>query len=227
MKLVFGGGLWPLGWEVGFVEAPFAVVMDDLRTWQRGYGARTRERRLPRENLLAHLAKLTPLQVPALRQLVVETSGGWTAHISNDVFGTSGPEAHLSSRLGCRSVTARHIPADQYPYPSTQLELFGPDGPPPLHYVRTISCGIYDSGRWSFEESGERQPFERTVSYDTKVVRERFTRDLLLRYLEALGIHADDPDFYGRAVLVEERRRVRSRSATIDEARREHRSALA
>lgn len=33
MNVLFGGGWWPLGWEVGFVEAPHAAVVDAFTEW--------------------------------------------------------------------------------------------------------------------------------------------------------------------------------------------------
>jgi hypothetical protein len=45
---------------------------------------------------------------------------------------------------------------------------------------------------------------------------------MLLRYLAALGIDADEPDFYGEAVLVQDRWRLARRwRAPLEQARKE------
>ena len=125
--------------------------------------------------------------------------------------------AELSRIAGTRGVLAGHIPQEQYPYPATQFHLFGSGG----DYVRTIDCGVFDSGRWSFEAYGTEQPFEELDAYGSRHVRDRFTRPMLLRYLSALGIDADITSSYGPAVLVQARFVRVGWRATLDEARAE------
>lgn len=84
-----------------------------------------------------------------------------------------------------------------------------------------IDCGLFDSGRWSFEARGQEQPFEDPEAYGSKAVRERFTRPMLLRYLSALGIDADTASDYGAALLIQQRLVRVAWRATLDEARAE------
>jgi len=167
---------------------------------------------------------LQPLQTPPQRELVVSTSGGWTAHFDNSLLGGDSVSwvGHLSRLFDCRGVIATHIPRGQYSLPATQFELLGPNGEKPLRYVRTVSAGIFDEGHWRFEAYGDEQPFEEVEAYSRRLVRERLTRAMLLRYLSALGVEADEPAFYGDGVLVERRVRFRSRTMTLDEARRDY-----
>jgi hypothetical protein len=79
------------------------------------------------------------------------------------------------------------------------FELLGPDGQPPLNYIRSITAGIFDSGRWLFELHGESLPFEEPAAYDARRKRDRFPRPMLVRYLGALGIDVDDTEIYGCA----------------------------
>jgi len=97
----------------------------------------------------------------------------------------------------------------------------GPKGKPPLFYIRTITAGIYDEGRWRFEARGEVQPFESVDSYSARRIRDRFDKDLLMRYLRSLGIRADEPSFFTSATLFEESNPGRRWSATLEEARRQ------
>ena len=87
--------------------------------------------------------------------------------------------------------------------------------------MRTIDCGVFDSGRWTFEARGTEQPFEELEAYDSQRVRDRFTRSMLLRYLSALGIDADEMSAYGPASLVQARFVRVSWRATLEEARAE------
>ena len=54
-----------------------------------------------------------------------------------------------------------------------------------------------------------------------RLVRDRFQRGLLIEYLRALGIHADDPGWFGDGVLFQERARWERRTKTLEPARRD------
>jgi len=195
-----------------------------MEAWNRRRGRRWAPKSLGDAPLRDQLMALAPLQMPARREIIVGTTGRWTMHASNSRFGgdSVGWVGHLSGVLKCRGVAAHHVPPGQYPYPSTQLELFGPEGKPPLHYVRTISAGIYDEGRWKFLVSGEVQPFEEVERYRARRIRDRFDRELLVRYLGALGIRADDPGFFTAGCLIEEEGGTEHQwTATLEQARME------
>jgi hypothetical protein len=218
-RVVFGGPLSPVGWKVGLLEAPFAEVERAHRGWLdelAGWVLRFRVKPLGPAPILDHFARLDPLQTPPKRQLVVANGASWTAHFTNDHLGGDSVSwvGHLSQVLGCRGVLASHIPVGHYPYPATQFELLGPDGEPPLYYLRTVSAGVFDDGRWEFEAHGPVQPFEEPDR--------RLDRDLLLHYLGALGIEADDPAAYGEGMLVRTRGPWRPRTSTVEETQREY-----
>src|SRR5919198_4279007 len=143
---LFGGDAWPLGYQVGFLETPFGDVVDATRAWFAQRGEDRHEAALRPESLINHLLRLAPLQMPPGRELLVETAGGWTMHVDNSRGGGDSVAwvGHLSRVLHCRGVIARPVPIDQDLYPSTQFELLGPTGEPPLMYVRTVTAGIYD-----------------------------------------------------------------------------------
>jgi hypothetical protein len=226
VNVVLGGGWWPLGWEIGFVEAPHRAVVAAFATWMRKLRTRQRvtESRGP---FLDQVAALAPLESPSTRELLVETEGAWTAHLSNSTDGgDSWPRvSYLAEQLETRCVVASHVPRAQYPYPSTQIWFGCPEGDR-LGFVRTVAAGIYDSGRWQFLADGPEQPWEEPDRYRARLVRDRFSRELLLLYLDRLGIQADEPSFYGAGVLFQERaawHRYRPpRRLEIAEARRDY-----
>jgi hypothetical protein len=143
-----------------------------------------------------------PLELPYRRCLLVGTTTGWTAIFDNSRDGGDPfPPTYLGRICNARAVVATHSSGPIETCPATQFHLFGPDGEPPLMYVRTVDAGVFDEGRWRFEARGEVQPFEETEAYSNRRIRDRFTREQLLRYLAALGIHADDAAWYREAVL--------------------------
>jgi hypothetical protein len=169
------------------------------------------ERSLGPRPILEQLGLLDPLQTPPKKQLLVATHGGWTAHLHNTHLGgdSTAWTHHLGGVLRCRAVLATHIPVGQYPYPATQLEVRG-DG-----HTRSVSAGVFDEGRWQFEAFGPEQGWEEPDRYRARRIRDRFDRELLLRYLELLGIEPDDPAFYGEGILVETRSWFEPRTTRI------------
>jgi hypothetical protein len=197
--VVFGGELWPLGNGVAFVELPLA---DAIAAYREGLNPPPTLAHLGVLPIIDLMATLPPLQMPYKRRLLVGTTSNWTTIFDNS-RGGGDPYSHarLATAHGVRAVAARHAPETQTALPATQFHLLGPTGEPPLMYVRTIDAGRFDSGRWEFLTSGTPQPFEDTDAYERSRVRDRFTREMLLNYLRALGIRADDPDFYSEGVL--------------------------
>ena len=219
MNVVFGGGLWPIGWSVGFIEAGFAEVARAMRDWHTEIGRKESWTDVdgPLPKLLALLA---PLQTPPKRELIVGTERKWSAIFDNSRLGGDPNSAvhTLSRRLARRSVVATHIPRGQYRYPSTKFVLIGDDGAS----LRTVYAGIYDEGRWLFDAYGEVQGFEEVEAYGRRLKRERLTREMLLDYLWALDIRADDPSFYGEGALIENRDSWRPGwTAGVEKARRQ------
>ncbi|HVF03284.1 MAG TPA: hypothetical protein VNA20_00450 [Frankiaceae bacterium] len=219
MGLLLGGVANPLGRGVQYVEAPFDATLAELLRWRRGLGktVRVSKPRAFEEALVA----LTPFEAPWTRELLAPCGDRWTAYLNNFVNGgdITASAIVVAMRLGVRHVVADHSPKDRG-MAATQLWLSGPEGEPPLMYIRTVAS-VCEDGRWAWDARGEVQPFERTERYEARLVRERFDRPLLVEYLAALGIPADDDDAYGPGVVVTEVVPWRRRTVPLDEARRE------
>ena len=53
-----------------------------------------------------------------------------------------------------------------------------------------------DGGKWKFGQSGEPYPFEEVEAYSVKRVSNRFTPEMLGRYLGHLGVRPFDENWY-------------------------------
>ena len=95
-------------------------------------------------------------------------------------------------------------------------------GEPPLMYLRALSATATD-GRWEWYESGTPFAFEHRNRYGARRKRDRFDRELLLEYLECLGIPACDDAAYGAATLLRNRGAFARRTMTLEEARADFR----
>lgn len=184
-----------IGDAVGFIGSPFDAVVSSVVRWRQGLGQTVTLRTVP--SLDDAVMSLVPCVHPWKREAFAD-GGSWTAYINegSDPVPVTG---HISAQLHAQAVVATC--AVNPPHASTQFELLGPTGEPPLLYVRTVSAHCED-GRWRWYEHGEVQPFEQVERYQVRRVRDRLNRGLLIEYLSALGIEADDPHRFGRTTIV-------------------------
>jgi hypothetical protein len=74
----------------------------------------------------------------------------------------------MAGQLKCNSVRATCVPkATKKKLPAVILEMFGPEGTGSLKSIRSVGVSS-DGSRWSFDLSGEAQPFEDTEEYLSK-----------------------------------------------------------
>jgi hypothetical protein len=125
---------------------------------------------------------------------------GWTVLMNNSPLGTDvGVLPSLAAReLKCRAIRAVRVDDDEPGYPARILEVFGPDGEPPLAGERSIAA-VNDGGRWTFESSGRTFAFEDEAAYGRRLTSSRFTGDMLHTYLIALGVPADSEPSWSTA----------------------------
>jgi hypothetical protein len=217
VTVLLGGDANPMGGVVQYLEATPEAVLEAIR---RGPGS---WKRTPTSKRLdAALPAMLPFQAPWARMLVA-ACGEWTAVVNNSLHGGDGtaPGPMLSHAMGVRLAVAGHSPRYGPGHAQTQLELMGPSGVPPLMYIRSISATAED-GRWLWEADGDVLDFEAVDRYSARRVKDRFDRDLLLTYLRALGIPADDDAAYGPATLLRRRFAGRGREMTLEETRADY-----
>jgi hypothetical protein len=166
------------------------------------------------------LYDLPPFEAPWTRELLMPCGDRWTAYLNNFVNGGD-PTAiglAMARKLNVRCVVAQHAPRYGPGHQATQLWVQGPEGEPPLMAERTLSAHATD-GRWEWHASGRPYDFEDLSRYKARRVRDRLDRPLLMRYLIALGIPADDDDAYGPGVIIQQLVPWRRRTETLEEAR--------
>jgi len=199
VALLLGGEFSPLGDAIGFLQAPFETVLDHWTAWHKELG-RTGLQLRDVNDLRAGMIAQKPLAMPPTRELLAD-AGGWTLHLNNSRLGGDSVSTvgYLSERIGCVGVLA--MSSHHPPHASVQLEISGPMGTLPLGGVRVLAAHCED-GRWQWHEYGEVRPFEHPDRYRSRRIRDRFDRELLVQYLGALGIRVEDPEFFGRAVVI-------------------------
>lgn len=215
MTALLGGSANPLGAVAQFIHAPIGTVADELASRFTASPAHA--------DLPDALSVLLPFESPWSR-ILIASCGEWTALVNNGLHGgdSTAPGPAISRALHVKCVVASAVPRYGPGHEQTQLEVLGPEGEPPLMYIRSLSATATD-GRWEWHESGTPFEFEATERYTSRRKRDRFDRELLLEYLEHLGIPARTDTAYGSAILLQERAQYERRSTTLDQARADFR----
>lgn len=191
----------PVTYDFGLIQGAVEQVADADAAWFAEYGTS-----LSRATLEGSLAQkfgaLLPLTNAKNKRLFVPTDCGWVGFFQNGIRG-SDPSFNmmkLSLRLGVIAMRLCVSPPEAR-YPSVIWEVFAPEelGGTRHGYRRSIAASN-DGGRWIFEESGERYPFEQVEHYSAKRKRDRFTPQMLEDYLSHFGIPKPGDDLFGAAI---------------------------
>ncbi|GFO57577.1 hypothetical protein GMSM_45840 [Geomonas sp. Red276] len=188
----------PVTKDMGIINAPVKEVVSELVAWHASLGMKYTQKNIV-TCFADALDALSPLSMEKRRRLFVATKSGWTACFQSGIAGSDPSPAMsvLSKRLGVLAMRICCTPTDAK-WPGNIWEVYASPvsgGGQPLSYRRTIAA-VNDGGRWVFEEAGPRFPFEKFDRYKLPRKRDRFTRDLLIEYLEQFGISPLSDDFY-------------------------------
>lgn len=238
-ELLFADRLAPLTTSMGFLQVDAQSAATEFTRWQREIQSVlgiSVERRGLAGNLEELFRSVLPLRMAdTTRELFVPTSSKWTAYFDNGYRGTD-PSAirHLAERLSCLTVwlvarphTLRKSGARwEGRHGALLMAIYGPEPTEHLNLKREIRLQN-DAGRWEFYLSGPPFPFEDVERYRARRKTDRFTFNMLKRYLGELGIRPFDENFYQVAAedgasLVEHSGKLpaTARDVSLDEARR-------
>ncbi|MGF1667419.1 MAG: hypothetical protein ACFCVC_14250 [Acidimicrobiia bacterium] len=217
--LFLGGELSPIGDTVSFLRRPAADVLEVINGIRADATLEVADvGRLP-----GSVSRLDPMEAPWTTEVVIDC-GDWTAYLNNSIGGgdITAIAPAVGRILNTVCVGAQHSERYGPGHAATQLWLQGPDGEPPLMYVRTLSAHCQD-GRWSWRTSGAIQDFEKPERYERRRIAQRFDRTTLTEYLDALGIRMDDPSFFGDGTAIRHVVDWNARRQSVAEWRAENR----
>ena len=212
MNELLSGKFAPITDTIGFLRCGIDDAVSAFLDWQGDVqskrGVSLDKTRLS-GGFASDILRLLPLtSVERRRFLFVPTQSHWTAFLDNGHKGTDAFShiSYLAEKLSCIAVRSTYIPEEcEGRYPATILEIFGANRTEFLNSVRSISVA-FDGARWAFSAEGQVQPFENAEKYSDRVIKNRFTGEMLKVYLGYLGITAFDDKFYDslseKAVLV-------------------------
>jgi hypothetical protein len=182
---------------MGFIKAPIATVVEEFTRWHGDLG--TRYSRRESYSLDESFNRLPPLSAEKRRVLFLPTTSDWTAFVQSGISGSDPFPAmsYLSGKLGVLAMRVCAT-ANNAKWPAVIWEVYAPPalgGTPQNNYRRSVSVSN-DGGRWVFWQSGSPYPFEDTAAYSRGRKRDRFTREMLERYVREFGLNPFMDEFY-------------------------------
>jgi hypothetical protein len=193
---------------MGFFKAPLESARAHLVAWLReieGPRGLSIEEQPAGGRLEEVLRSLLPPTTRAIeRRVLIPTVGPWTAYLDNLELGTDpGAVSYLARRMKCTGVhfvaqplSVERTPAGERHDGAVALSIYGrQDNPDVDNTIRAIQL-FGELDEWAFRESGQPLPYEDTSAYRAPRVEDRFTIEMLERYLREMGIRAFEEDFY-------------------------------
>ncbi|MCL2098785.1 MAG: hypothetical protein FWH23_08540 [Bacteroidales bacterium] len=204
MKFLFDGKYAPLTDRMSFIKMPIDSAIKAFEQW-------CANQVVPMTDLKTEfsggfeqlLLKSLPFKYP-WRDIFFEATNGWTGHYTN--LNTLSYAADNVARL--LNATMIYVSA----WPSKHKRIVnGWGGGVFSFYVGNKQIRhmmLSDQDRWEFDNFGEPFPFEDVEKYKEKFARNRFTPEMLDKYLKEFGIDFFNEDFYmppgSKAYIIEQ-----------------------
>ncbi len=187
----------PVTKDLGLIDAPVDQTAAALAEWHAGLGIEYTSRACL--SLAEALNSLEPLSAEKRRALLLPTNSNWTAFLQSGIAG-SDPfpvMSFLSTKLGVQAMRVCATP-NGAKWAAVIWEVYAPTelGDEPRPNCRRSVAMSNDGGRWHFSSSGTPYDFEEQGAYLKPRKRDRFTREMLERYLAKFDLHPFDDAFY-------------------------------
>lgn len=204
MKFLFNGKYAPLTDGIAFIDAPVDNVLETIiDRFENKLKIKTKTSKVTTcfEDLLINSL---PFMLPR-KIIIFETKNKWTGFIQNNLR----TEVHHADVIAS-SINVKIVAGEAW------LSNYGKTingwGGGTFSYMekgRFIRhLMLSDQDRWQFDQSGEPLPFEDLEKYKEKFARNRFTPEMLDKYLKEFGIDFFNEDFYmplgSKAYIIEE-----------------------
>lgn len=208
MNLLFDDRYAPITSIFGLLKTSVGLATDTFSEWQENL-QRERGGGLKIEPITGTFSEALHCLLPLVslgptRSLFVPTKGLWTAYFDNGWRGTdTNAVAYIARELNCEALAVAAIPNTKRlvnneikgRYGAIKFSVFSPKAQDPINLLRSVAL-VNDGGHWVFETFGEIQQFEVSEQYKARRIKDRFTFDLLKKYLEHFDADVFNEGFY-------------------------------
>ena len=223
MKFLFNGKYAPLTDGIAFID----TSIENVLKWNR---VRIEELLHIKTNIIELKTSFEnillmglPFLYPA-KEILFETKSKWTGFIQNSHRTEVGHAGFISDK------TDSFIVSGEAWLSNYGKKVNGWGGGSFCYFEKGAMkryIMLSDQDKWDFDQSGKIFPFEETEKYKERFARNRFTPEMLDRYLKTFGVEFFNEDFYmpqgSKAYIVEQVRKPYPNeiSTSLEERRKE------
>lgn len=193
IRFKYNGELAPMLQDIGFIKAPIGKVVETYSGWidkleQGNFKVKELE-----GNLKEIVLQLQPLS-NWRKRIFIPTKSEWVAYTDSELRPEIGKVKIVGKRLNCETL---QVSAFFNSRGTKNVNGWG-GGDFAYHIGNELQRYVYMmwDDKWVFGTGGNPLPFEETETYNQKLVRNRFTPEMLDRYLKNFGIDFFNEDFY-------------------------------
>lgn len=186
----------PVTWHVGLVNACAKAAVEALAEWRREIGNEVKVT-AGVGGIGAAVATLAPFAVGSQpREVVIDNNDSWSAIFVSAALlpDVQGAVRALAQRLSVTGLLISMREESLLGYGDVRFTRYEPETSAVADIARSArSVQLHQDGaRWKFVESGSPLSFEEIAAYNQRRPRNRLTKEMILRYCNALGVAPDD-----------------------------------
>lgn len=183
--------------EVGYFDFDAPALADWLHEGLDGLWALSSPGWTAIQDAVADLAP-----APTLSRYACVPIGFWAILLNNSPLGTDVGvvPSYAARELHCRAIRVVSV-GDENEFPARLINVYGPDGVPPLALERSIVVAR-DGDKWVFETSGKPFAFEDVAAYSRRLKSSRLSHEMILDYLRSLGVPLNTEPDWRRAIVL-------------------------
>lgn len=196
---LFNANLYPITSAIAFINETPELIVNELIKWQTPLIEKYKNSLSTvqiNEDFTNTLLSLCPLTTAERRKyLLIPINSEWTAFFDNGHTGTDRTAPKVLGRKLNKSTI--------YVSSSKSLEenTFEYYGIKDNEYQLIRSIAVIKESKWEFHQYGKMFDFENTDTYKSRIIKSRFTNEILVHYLNHLGISLNNLN-YNNSILV-------------------------
>lgn len=191
---LFNSDLYPITSALAFIKEKPETIVNELISWQTPLIEKYKNSlnfdyiKKDFSNTLLSLCPLTTIE--KRRYLVIPTKSEWTAFFDN---GHTGTDRTAPTVLGSKLNTSVIYVSTNKSLEENTFEYYDIEG---NKYDMIRAVAVIKESKWEFHQYGEAFNFEDREALKSKVIKNRFTNEMLSKYLNHFGIEVNSENFY-------------------------------
>jgi len=196
---LFNPNLYPITSAIAFINESPEIIVAELIKWQTPLIEKYRNTLSSakiNKDFTNTLLSLCPLTTAEIRKyLLIPINSEWTAFFDNGHTGTdsTAPKV-LGRKLNKRMIyisNSKSLEENTFSYYDVKNN----------EYELIRSIAVIKESKWEFHQYGKIFDFENTDNFKSRIIKNRFTNEMVIEYLNHFGINLDKFNFCNSIIV--------------------------